>query len=114
MENTQQTSDPSNENQSSQAINEINQVSQKRIRNNGIFFILWGWVMFYSGFVGYVVREILLSHNFGKFLGGSGKVFGLLVLAYTVYYIWRQRKKGQTHTGFYYKMYGFQWLALLF
>jgi len=99
MENTQQTSDPCNENQSSQSINEMIQGLQKKTMNRGIFFILWGWVMFYSGFVGYIVREVLLSHNFEKFLGGFGKVSGLLVLVYTFYYILEQRKKGLTYIG---------------
>ncbi|MFA7583737.1 MAG: hypothetical protein WCZ46_09370, partial [Proteiniphilum sp.] len=55
--------------------------------------------MFYSGLSGYIVREVLLSHRFERFLGVFGKVFGLLVVAYTVYYIWRQRKKVQTYIG---------------
>lgn len=75
------------------------QVSQKKTMNKGIFFILWGWVMFYSGFIGYIVREGLLSHNFEKFLGGFGKVSGLLVLVYTFYYILEQRKKDLTYIG---------------
>ena len=99
METTQQTSDPFDENQSFQVIKEMNQISQKKLKNDGLLFILWGWVMFYSGLSGYIVREVLLSHRFERFLGVFGKVFGLLVVAYTVYYIWRQRKKVQTYIG---------------
>jgi len=99
METAQQTSDPFDENQSFQVIKEMIQISQKKLKNDGVLFILWGWVMFYSGLSGYIVREVLLSHRFEKFLGVFGKVFGLLVVAYTVYYIWRQRKKVQTYIG---------------
>ena len=99
METTQQTSDPFDENQSFQVIKEMIQISQKKLKNDGLLFILWGWVMFYSGLSGYIVREVLLSHRFERFLGVFGKVFGLLVVAYTVYYIWRQRKKVQTYIG---------------
>lgn len=99
MGTTQQTSDPFDENQSFQVIKEMIQISQKKLKNDGVLFILWGWVMFYSGLSGYIVREVLLSHRFEKFLGIFGKVFGLLVVAYTVYYIWRQRKRVQTYIG---------------
>ena len=99
MGTTQQTSDPFDENQSFQVIKEMIQISQKKLKNDGVLFILWGWVMFYSGLSGYIVREVLLSRRFEKFLGIFGKVFGLLVVAYTVYYIWRQRKRVQTYIG---------------
>jgi len=99
METTHQTSDLFDENQSFQVIKEMIRISQKKLKNDGVLFILWGWVMFYSGLSGYIVREVLLSHRFEKFLGVFGKVFGLLVVAYTVYYIWRQRKKVQTYIG---------------
>lgn len=99
METAQQTSDPFDENQSFQVVKEMIQISQKKLKNDGVLFILWGWVMFYSGLSGYIVREVLLSHRFERFLGVFGKVFGLLVVAYTVYYIWRQRKKVQTYIG---------------
>lgn len=99
METAQQTSDPFDENQSFQVVKKMIQISQKKLKNDGVLFILWGWVMFYSGLSGYIVREVLLSHRFERFLGVFGKVFGLLVVAYTVYYIWRQRKKVQTYIG---------------
>lgn len=99
MEKTQQNLDPFDESQSFQVIKEMIQVSQKKLKNDGILFILWGWIMFYGGIIGYIVREIVLTYNFQRILDKSGTVLGLFALVYTIYYIWRQRKKVQTYIG---------------
>lgn len=99
MEKTQQNLDPFDENQSFQVIKEMIKVSQKKLKNDGILFILWGWIMFYGGIIGYIVREIVLTYNFQRILDKSGTILGLFAFVYTIYYIWRQRKKVQTYIG---------------
>jgi hypothetical protein len=46
METKQSNSDSFDENQSIHVIREMIQVSQRKLRNDGILFILWGWIMF--------------------------------------------------------------------
>jgi hypothetical protein len=99
MEAKQPISEAFDENQSIQVIKEMIYVSQKKLKNDGVLFILWGWVMFYGGIIGYIVREVVLTYNFQRILDKSGIVFGLFALAFTIYYIWRQRKKVQTYIG---------------
>jgi hypothetical protein len=99
METIKQNSDSFDENQSLQVIKEMIKVSQKKLKNDGILFILWGWILFYGGINGYIVREVVLTYNFQRILDKSGTVFGLFALAFTIYYIWRQRKKVQTYIG---------------
>jgi hypothetical protein len=72
--------------------------SDKNYTNDGILFILWGWVMFYGGIIGYIVRDVVLTYNIQRILDKSGSVLGLLALVYTIYYIWSQRKV-ETHIG---------------
>jgi hypothetical protein len=99
METKQPNSDSFDESQSIQVIREMIQVSQKKLKNDGILFILWGWIAFYGNITGYIVREIVLTYQFQKILDKSGIVLGLFALTYTIYYIWKQRKKVQTYIG---------------
>ncbi len=99
METNQQNRDTFDECQTSQVIKEMIQVSRKKLTNNGILFILWGWILFYSGIIGYIGREVFLTYNLQRILDKSGIALGLFALAFTVYYFWKQRIKVQTYIG---------------
>lgn len=99
METKQQNFDSFDENQSLQVIKEMIQVSQKKLKNDGILFILWGWIALYGNITGYIVREAVLTYQIQRILDNSGTIFGLIALAYTIYYIWKQHKKVQTYIG---------------
>jgi hypothetical protein len=99
METNQQNLDSFDENQSFKVIQEMIQVSQKKLKNNGVLFILWGWVAFYGSITGYIARENALTYQVHRFLSYSGTVLGILAIVYTIYIIWTQRKKVQTYIG---------------
>ena len=61
METKQTNSDQFDEQQSIQVIREMIQVSQRKLKNDGILFILWGWVMFYSYISSYVLRKTVTT-----------------------------------------------------
>jgi hypothetical protein len=75
------------------------QVSQKKLKNDGILFVLWGWVMFYTNIEGFLKREIILTFQISRILDYSVVVLTLFAIGFTVYYILKQRKKVQTYIG---------------
>jgi hypothetical protein len=99
METNLHNSDSFDENQSLQVIREMIHVSQKKLKNDGILFILWGWTALYGNVTGFMVRKMVMTYQAIKALNYSGTVLGLLAFAFTIYYIWKQHKKVQTYIG---------------
>lgn len=99
METKQPDSDSFDESQSLQVIREMIQVSQKKLKNDGILFILWGWVMFYRNIIGFIERKAVLTFQIQKLLDSTGTVLGILALGFSIYYILKQIKKVQTYIG---------------
>jgi hypothetical protein len=99
METIQTNSDSFDESQSIQVIREMIQVSQKKLKNDGILFILWGWLMFYVNFFGFIERKVVLIFQIQRVLSFIGTVLGILALGFSIYYIIKQRKKIQTYIG---------------
>jgi len=95
--NTQ--SESFDENQSLRVIKEMIQVSQKKLKNDGILFILWGWIMFINYLADYLLNKLVMTFQIHKILSYSGVVLILFGFAYTLYYIFKQRKKVQTYIG---------------
>jgi hypothetical protein len=96
---------PENENekldqvQSLQVIREMIEVSRKKLQNDGILFILWGWVLCYSAMSRFLISQVLLSNMQVRSLKYADLIFSICVLAYTVYYLVKQHKKVQTYIG---------------
>jgi hypothetical protein len=99
METKQPNLESFDESQSLQVIREMIQVSQKKLKNDGILFILWGWTMFYVSIGGFIERKIVLTFEIHKMLVVTGIVLGLSALVFSIYYILKQRKKVQTYIG---------------
>lgn len=92
-------SEPFDENRSLQVIREMIQVSQKKLKNDGILFIVWGWIGFFNYTAHYLSSKIYLPFQIIhvlKFLENYDYLFGL---GFTVYYILKHRKKVQTYIG---------------
>jgi hypothetical protein len=75
------------------------QVSQKKLKNDGILFILWGWTMFLGYGISYLSRTTVMTYNIHTVLRYVSNAMGLFALAFTLYYIFRQRQKVQTYIG---------------
>ena len=96
----QQFSDSINENQSLQVIRAMIQVSQKRLRNDGILFILWGWISFINYFIlEFLPRVFITTHQMMQIVRPLRVILPVFGLAFTLYYILKQRKKVQTYIG---------------
>ena len=99
METNQPNSDPFDERQSLQVIREMIEVSQRKLKNDGILFILWGWLMFYTYISSYLLQKTVTTFQLRKIFEYSGNVMGLLAIAFTIYYILKESKKVQTYIG---------------
>jgi hypothetical protein len=87
------------ETRSLQVIHEMIEVSRKKLRNDGILFIIWGWALFYSCMSRYLIYNILFSNMQMKVFKYVGFAFTVFVFASTIYYLWLQRKKAQSYIG---------------
>jgi len=100
METEEPNSDFIDEQQSLQVIKEMIQVSQKRLRNDGILFIVWGWISFINYFfLNYLTSICITTHQIMEIVRALRILLPLLGLAYTMYYLLQQRKKVQTYIG---------------
>jgi hypothetical protein len=87
------------ERMSLQVISEMIEVSRKKLKNDGILFIIWGWALFYGSMSRYLIHKILFSNMQMKVFKYVGWMITIFTLAYTIYYLWQQRKKAQTYIG---------------
>ncbi|MGE5861329.1 MAG: hypothetical protein ACM34J_12285 [Ignavibacteria bacterium] len=101
------------ENRSIQVIREMIEVSQKKLKNDGILFILWGWVMFYICFTSFVFKITKISWEVQNIFGLAGIVLLILNIILSVYYIFKKRKKVQTYIGISLKYVWFSMIATL-
>jgi len=99
METIQKESDSFDESQSIKVIREMIQVSQKRIKSDGILFILWGWFMFYNYLSNFILGQIVYTHQIKITLNYVGYALAVLTIGYTVYYLIKQHSKVQTYIG---------------
>ncbi len=87
------------ERKSIQTIQEMLQISKRKFQSDGILLIVWGWIMT----IHYLVSFLLEYSNFTPQLKHGIKYFntGLVFIgfAFTLYYIFKQRKKVQTYIG---------------
>jgi len=101
MDTTKSSSENTfDENKSLQVIKEMIQVSQKKLKNDGILFIIWGWISFVNYFFcNYLPNFLITTHQMMqivRFLRLALPIFGIL---FTLYYIFKQRKKVTTYIG---------------
>jgi hypothetical protein len=74
-------------------------ISQKKLKNDGILFILWGWLLFYISITGYISKVFGLSWEVQNIFGWSGIILLVVVLILTIYYLLKKRKKARTYIG---------------
>jgi len=99
METNSEKTEQFDETQSLRVIHEMIQVSHKKLKNDGILFILWGWLMLYNYTSNYIFLNVVTTYQIRKILEYSRIVMGLLAIGFSIYYILKQRKKVQTYIG---------------
>lgn len=99
MESNKTGQESFDEVQSLNVIREMIAVSHKKIRHDGILFIVWGWI----GCITYM-SEYLLSISIHTFritqcVKYAGLILALVGIAFTVLYLYRQRNRVTTYIG---------------
>lgn len=99
MDTNKNTSDSLNETQSLLVIKEMIQVSKNKLKQDGILFFVWGWVLFFVSTTGYIERVLALTFGIKKVLNVLGIALPLVALIFSVYYLIKESKKVQTYIG---------------
>lgn len=99
MDTSNRKPDEINEIQSLEIIREMIRVSKNKINQDGILFIVWGWTLFFISISAYIHREMPISFRIEKILHFLGIALPLAALAYSIFYVAKQRKKVQTYVG---------------
>lgn len=86
--------------QSVKVIREMIRVSQKKLKSDGILFIVWGWIAFINFFfLNYLTSILMPSYQMMQVVHVLRVIMPVLGLVYTLYYLIQQRKKVQTFIG---------------
>ncbi|MBS2096676.1 hypothetical protein [Carboxylicivirga linearis] len=86
-----------NEEQSLLVIRQMIEVSQQKLKNDGILFILWGWIAVINYFVlNYLVDIYTPTYHLMKVVHALRLILPLGGIAYTIYYMYQSRKKVKT------------------
>ena len=99
METKQQDLDSFDENQSLQVIKQMIQVSQKKLKNDGILFILWGWISFLTYMFEYIVMSVPHTYQVTAVKGYISMTLGIFGISYTIFYIYKKSRKVTTYIG---------------
>ncbi|MDD4654236.1 MAG: hypothetical protein PHT08_02395 [Bacteroidales bacterium] len=99
MDATHKESNIIDENQSLTVIKEMIAVSRIKLRQDGILFIVWGWVLFYVSFSGFITRSIVLTYQMNRIISRPGIILAAAAALFTIYYLIKQRTKVQTYIG---------------
>lgn len=99
MESEYKDIDSFDENQSIKVIREMIQVSQKKMKNDGVLFIFWGWLMFYNYISSFVFKKIVVTYGIKKGFQYFGIVLGIFAFAFTIYYLVKKSRKITTYIG---------------
>ena len=87
------------EKKSIQTIQEMLEVSKRKFQSDGILFIVWGWIMSINYLINYIFRISNIHYEVKWYLKISYLSVLIFGLAFTLYYILKQRKKVQTYIG---------------
>jgi hypothetical protein len=87
------------EKQSLQVIKEMIQVSRKRLKNDGILFILWGWISFITYFLEYLAQTIPHIYQMTLFKRYVSVLLPITGIIYSVIYVIRKSRKATTYIG---------------
>jgi hypothetical protein len=99
------------EHQSLLVIQEMIKVSQKKLKSDGILFILWGWILTIHYVIFYLVEKLTPSFQLNRILKYAAIALVLGGFAYTLYYLVKERRKVQTYIGVSLR---YIWISLFF
>lgn len=98
------------ENQSLRIIQEMIQLSKKRLRNDGILLLVWGYAASLPALINYFKEILFLPNRVMHILKFADPVLPILALAFTLFYLYHQNKKATTYMG---TSLRYVWISLL-
>ncbi len=97
--------------QSIEVIRQMIASSQRKLKSDGILFIIWGWLAFYNYFFSaYLLQYVPLSYYIKSVLKYLGPILFIAVLVYTIYYLYKKSKHVQTYIDISLR---YVWIALI-
>ena len=111
MKTKQSNLDSFDENQSIQVIREMIEVSKKNFRNDGILFILWGWIFFISALVRFLLRALVITQEIALYTNKALLVLLIIGIIISINYIYNRRLVVRTYTG---QILRYLWGAIIF
>lgn len=100
MNTDQNISDSLTEAQTLQVIKGMIQVSKNKLNLDGILFIVWGWIWFVNYFfLNYLTSVIVTTPQLMSFVRPLRVILPLAGIVFSLYYIFKERKKVQTYIG---------------
>lgn len=110
MNTHQRSAESFDENQSIHVIREMIRISRRKMKNDGILFIVWGWIAFINFFLlNYLTKVIVPAYRMAQVVHALRIILPVAGLAYTAYYLIRQRRQPQTYIGISVR---FVWISL--
>jgi len=91
-------------------IMEMIQLSKKKIRNDGILFLVWGYAASLPPLIRYFKEILFLPNRVMYLLKFADLVLPFLALAFTIFYIFNEKKKVTTYIG---ASLRYVWISLL-
>ncbi len=91
--------DQIDEQQSLRIIREMIQVSQQKLKNDGILIILWGWIQALNCLTLYAMQSFILTYRLTSVLKILFNVLFVCGIAGTIAYLYWQRKTIRTYIG---------------
>ena len=110
METNKIGSESFDEFQSLQVIREMIEVSHKKMKNDGILFIVWGWIGFLTYMSEFLLNMITHTQRMSQFVKYAGFAMAIAGFVFTAVYIYRQRNKVTTYIGISLR---YVWVSLL-
>jgi len=102
------------ENESLKVIREMIQVSRRKLENNGILFIVWGWIMFITNLKEFLIHKLIMTypiHQTIRYLIPTLLILGIIFSIYTAFF---KKKQTSSYVGVSLKYMWFSVIAGLF
>lgn len=85
--------------QSIKIIREMIEISKNKFRNDGILFIVWGWLIFTGNVIEFLQQNLVTTYQIINITDTLSLLLFIGGAVYTVLYIINQRKRVKTYIG---------------
>ena len=99
------------ENQSLEVIRDMIEVSKNNFRNDGVLFILWGWIFFISAMTRFLLRALITTTEITSLTNKILLVLLIIGIVFSIDYIYKRRSVVRTYTG---QVLRYLWGAIIF